>query len=99
MLSAMAAGPGTAAVEGDFHLVFLDAAKLVVDVAVARSLRCMEGAVRFVLVDVVDVVESSVNRRSSHLLPSLYVRQSYDGIRSVEECERSIRLQRNCCCT
>ena len=77
----MMAGLGAAALEGGFRLVFLDAAKVVVDVAVARSLRCMEGAVRFVLVTVVDVVERSVNRRSSHLLPSLYVSQSYDEMR------------------
>ena len=77
----MVAGLGAAALEDGFRLVFLDAAKIVVDVAVARSLRCMEGAVRFVLVDVVDVVESSVSRQSNHLLPSLYVSQSYDEIR------------------
>lgn len=78
MFSATAAGPGTAVVEGGFHLVFLDATKLVVDVAVARSLRCMEGAAHSVLVD---GVESSANRQSSHLLPSLYVSKSYDEIR------------------
>ena len=77
----MVAGLGAAALEGGFRLVFLDAAKIVVDVAVARSLRCMEGAVRFVPVDVVDVVESSVSRQSNHLLPSLYVSQSYNEIR------------------
>ena len=96
MLSATAAGPGTAAVEGGFHLVSLDAAKPVVDVAVARSLRCMEGAAHAVLVD---GVESSVNRRNSRLLPSLYVILSYVEIRSVEECKQLIRLQRNCSCT
>ena len=73
--SATAAGlgtgyPGTSAVEGGFRLVSLLAAKLVVDVAAARSLRCREGAVHSVPVD---GVESSVNRRSSHLLPFLYV--------------------------
>ena len=78
MLSAMAAGPGTAAVEGGFHLVLLDAAKLVVDVAVARSLRCMEGAVHSVLVD---GVESSANRRSNRSLPSLYVGLLYYRVR------------------
>ena len=82
--------------EGGFRLVFLDAARLVVDVAVARSLRYTEVAVRSVLVD---VVESSVNRRSSHLLPSLYATVSYDENRSVEECKQSIRLQRNRSCT
>lgn len=77
-LSATAAGLGTAAVEGGFRLVSLLAAKLVVDVAAARSLRCMEGAVHSVPVD---GVESSVNRRSSHLLPCLYVSKLYGEIR------------------
>ena len=81
MPSAMVAGLGVAVLEDGVRLVFLDAAKIVVEVAVARSLRCMEGAVRFVLVTVVDVVESSVSRQSNHLLPSLYVSQSYDKIR------------------
>lgn len=95
MLSAMAAGLETAAVEGGFRLVFLDAAKVVVDVVVARSLRCMEGAVRS---ELVDVVESSVNRRSSRSLPSLYlyVSKSYNQLRWVEQCKQSTRLQRKC---
>ena len=70
ILFAMAAGLETAALDSDFRLVSLVAAKVVVDVAAARSLRCMEVADRAVLVD---GVESSVNRRSNHSLPSLYV--------------------------
>ena len=68
MLSAMAAGLETAAVDSDSRLVSLVAAKVVVDAAAARSLRCMEVADRSVLVD---GAESSVNRRSNHSLPFL----------------------------
>ena len=74
MLSAMAAGLETAGVDSDSRLVLLLAAKVVVDVAAARRLRCMEVADRSVLVD---GVESSVNRRSNHLLPFLYVGPLY----------------------
>ena len=77
-LSATAAGLGTAVEEGDLRLVSLLAANLVVDVAAARSLHCMEGAVHAVPVD---GVESSANRRNSHLLPFLYVSKRYDEIK------------------
>ena len=70
ILSAMAAGFGTAAVDSDSRLVSLVAAKVEVDAAAARKLRCMEVADRSVLVD---GVESSVNQRSNHSLPFLYV--------------------------
>ena len=70
ILFAMAAGLETAALDSDFRSVSLVAAKVVVDVAAARSLRCMEVADRAVLVD---GVESFVNRRSNHSLPSLSV--------------------------
>lgn len=69
MLSAMAPELETAAVDSDSRLVFLVATKVVVDVAAARSLRCMEVAHRSVLVD---GAESSVNPRSNHSLPFLY---------------------------
>lgn len=74
ILSAMAAGLETAAVDSGSRLVFLVAAKVVADVAAARSLRCMEAADRAVLVD---GTESSVNRRSIHSLPSLYMKPLY----------------------
>ena len=99
MLSAMAAGLETAAMDSDSRLVFLVAAKVVVDVAAARSLRCMEVADRAVLVD---GAESSVNRRSNHSLPSLYVGLLYQILyqnRRTGRCRHSTRLQRNCFCT
>ena len=68
ILFAMAAGLETAAVDSYSRSVSLVAAKVVVDVAAARSLRYMEVADRAVLVD---EVESFVNRRSNHSLPSL----------------------------
>ena len=78
-LSAIAAGLANAAVDNGSRLVvLLVAVKIVVEVAAARSLRCMEVAHRFVLVG---VVESSVNRRSNHSLPSLYVCFLYCQIR------------------
>ncbi len=73
ILSAMAAGLGTAAVDNGSRL-----GVLLLEVAAARSLRCMEVADRSVLVD---GAESSVNRRSNHSLPSLYVGLSYYRMR------------------
>ena len=70
ILFAMAAGLETAALDSDSRSVSLLAAKVVVDVAAARSLRCMEVVDRAVLVD---GVESFVNRRSNHSLPSLFM--------------------------
>ena len=100
ILFAMAAGLETAAVDSYFRSVSLVAAKAVVDVAAARSLRCMQVADRAVPVD---GVESSVNRQSSHSLPSFclglfYYRMAVGEQRSVN-IQRSTRLQRNCSCT